>query len=90
MRVAMWRILAPRQHGRQASVHKRGTTHASRGAMYSHGTEQERKEGTEPDTGRNKTDAQKPLEGGPAPIYFVDGMIRLGDMATALVSVSVV
>ena len=62
---------APRQDGRQAGVHKGGPTHASRGAMYSHGTveERERKEGT---GGRNKTDALKPLEGGMALVNVVD------------------
>ena len=69
----MWRIPAPRQNERQASVHKGGPTHASRGAMYSHGTVEEREEGREPDTGgRNKTDVLKPLEGGMALVNVVD------------------
>ena len=76
--MAMWRIPAPRQNGRQASVQKGGPTHASRGAMYSHGTVEARDEGSEPESGRNKTDALKPLEGGKALLYFVEGMIARG------------
>ena len=57
---------------RQAIVHTGGSTHASRGAMYSHGAVEERDKGGEPQTGRNITDALKPLEGGMTLVNIVD------------------